>query len=273
MKPGNQWTPAVDTAQCSNPLLSTTEECTAANTWTDTVPALLNDSLTGWAKRSAVCRHMERCYAEGEKCANDRASESECAAPNIWREPLWQSFCRVDPDTPAAATLTCSTASNSRVSACAIGYTKDGSGNADTCVLNTCTALGGSVPAGYTVATASATSTAALGAIGCAYGYREDGTPRAECPTSEAFVLKGCIEDACSQRRPNQLRKRCVWHVRVGVPPAEVPACAWSPDRGRLPHSGQRRLWRDFYCDGAYSRLGLCPGILQGRRNPGIVLG
>ena len=107
VKPGNQWTPAVDTAQCSNPLLSTTEECTAANTWTDTVPAhCSDDSLT--ALGQAECEYVNTwndAHAEGEKCTNDRASESECAGPNVWREPLWQSFCRVDPDTPAAATV------------------------------------------------------------------------------------------------------------------------------------------------------------------------
>ena len=170
VKPGNQWTPAVDTAVCSNPELTDQAACEAVNQWTPaTTGDCSNADLTPLGQQA--CEEVNTWDADTSTCSNTRDSCVACVGSTVcdacvgtgddcvlggseWKQPVWRSYCQVDPGTPRAATLTCSTPADTRVSACAIGYKKVSGASddpatadvdeatADTCEPNTCAWFG-----------------------------------------------------------------------------------------------------------------------------------
>ena len=136
------------------------------------------------------------------------------------------------------ATYTCTTASDSRVSDCAAGFTHTvgATGAHDTCAANTCTAMDTASMAalGYTAATdATATTVAGLGTIGCAAGYaRADAgvvpwqlAPRAPPPMRinlRARRRAHCARSRLSDQRPLSEQRVAPRHRSPHAPPNRI---------------------------------------------------
>ena len=100
----------------------------------------------------------------------------------------------------AGATYTCTSATTSQLSACAAGFWKDATGDADACTVNTCTAktnAGDWTTLGCTTTTPTATTVSALGEVTPASGYE---SCVITCPTNNAAfaVISVSSAVACS---------------------------------------------------------------------------
>ena len=126
--------------------------------------------------------------------------------------------------------MTCTTAGDSRASACETGYSKvaGGVGAHDTCVANTCIASNAAnlQALGYTAATPTATTAAGLGNLGCyssTHRVVEGATVQAICKPNGQYQLTGASGF--------QVRHRASWM-------ASTPGCRAS--RGTPPQPGLR---------------------------------
>jgi hypothetical protein len=210
VKPGHQWVPATSTAHCSSGVAApNVTSCEAYNTWTAAIEEPYCSDVTpvgGFMriqlKDEAACLRTNVWNATNSTCENNISTLAECVPPNVWKAPAERSYCQVTALSTRAATLTCSTQSNSRVSACRNGYYKV-AGNLSTpdrCEPNRCAAVASSVALaqiGYVVTIPTSKTVGGLGTVACGIGFREavNGIgPSASCAVDGgAFVFGGCV--------------------------------------------------------------------------------
>ena len=238
--------------------LTTEAACTTQNEWTDTVDSGSCSDAALTPLGGDACRATNSWDAHTSTCSNSFEGAATCVAPNIWIPPVWRSYCDTDANGERAATLTCSSTANSRITSCANGYYKitgedddPGTGDvneesADACAPNACTAVGETdlAVAGYIAEVPDATTIPGLGALACASGFRLSAAASAAsatCAAGGSFAFRGCI---------------------VGAPDPEleddqIPAPA--PTRA-CPDVENAAYDATYACDGEFSRISACAG-------------
>eukprot|EP01046_Picozoa_sp_COSAG06_P000498 COSAG06_NODE_14_length_35011_cov_20.984132_1_plen_3931_part_10 len=202
-----------------------------------------------------ACREVNSWDADTSTCSNSFESAATCVDPNIWVPPVWRSYCEIDAGGERAASLTCSTTANSRITSCANGYYKvagdeddpDTEANeetADSCAPNACITVGETdlATAGYIAEAADAATVLGLGTVRCASGFRLSAAASAATATCTAdggsFAFRGCVQGAPDPESEDQSGGE-----------AASRAC---PDVDNAAHDAM------YECDGQFSRISAC---------------
>ena len=229
----NEWTHAKNTGECSTAELNALgpDACRATNSW---------DTATS-------------------TCSNTFDSATSCKSPNTWIEPVWRAYCDVNEGGARAATLTCSSPNDSRVSACGNGFykvpgTDDDPNTAevdettpDTCAPNRCAMVAEAELAtlGYAAQNPDGTTVPDLGALTCANGFRLTliaSVATAVCSTDGGqFLFEGCVADPDGSPSPTP---------EDAAPPA--PPARTCPDVDNAAHDAM------YECDGELTRVSAC---------------